>query len=345
MKCTITPKCENIRDFVLDIDLRVEPDVRIEKIARELIPLNDTIGEHHISVNLAYKAGEQTCHVNLPAFVSENRQERILCTLFPDDTYATIRNNGQEEEINLLEYRIDRLTEAVRENCGIADTNNRVIYGFPIEGGSEDGAAAGVDSLLHQPLSKLLQAIAKGIPAVVVSTDGQYVSYDISQSADKQTWSGIIGKTYFTRDAENNVVYNYQYYQLPSGFKGSIGDSYTRYWKTKTLAGKDDVLQQVNLSLEKTAAANTIGNTAGTGVTLQAATSAEAGLMTTADRQKMTQLFDGTMLDSQNASGYHRHNYLELADLPQTIELYASNYTEFKTNLARLNREEAQRTS
>lgn len=92
----------------------------------------------------------------------------------------------------------------------------------------------------------------------------------------------------------------------------------------------------VNLSAVPAAGTVTVSNDCGSGAVLPAATAGSAGVMTAADRQKMIQLFDGTMFDSGSPSGYHKHNYLELSDLPPTVELAASSYAEFKAAVEKL---------
>lgn len=98
------------------------------------------------------------------------------------------------------------------------------------------------------------------------------------------------------------------------------------------LAFKDSV----NLSATTSATTITITNDCGTSAVIPAATTTTAGAMTATDRTKMTQLFDGTMLDSRNPQGYHRHNYLEMQDLPPIISLPAANYQEFKNAIIKL---------
>lgn len=98
------------------------------------------------------------------------------------------------------------------------------------------------------------------------------------------------------------------------------------------LAFKDSV----NLSATTSATTLTISNDCGTSAVIPAATTTTAGAMTATDRTKMTQLFDGTMLDSRNPQGYHRHNYLEMQDLPPIISLPAANYQEFKNAIVKL---------
>lgn len=339
MKCHMTSPCETVKNLLLDIDLRVEPSVRIASVAQKIVPLNDTIGENHISASLTFEQDKQTRHTNLPVFVSENETERILCILFPEGIYANIRKDRASTKVNLLEFHIDKLTEAVSEISGI-DNGNRIINAFPVEGGTDAGEQATVNERLYQPLSQLLAAIANNTPVVVISTEGEYVSYDLSRPSNAEGWQGTIGVTRFTRDADDHVVYNHQYYELPAGFKGEINESYTRYWKTKTLAAQDDIVQKVDLGIsQKTADSNVIDNTAGTGFTLTQATTTEAGLMTAGDRQRMTQLFDGTMIDKNNTLGYHCHNYLEMADLPPTVEMAVSNYTELKQAVLKLQTE------
>lgn len=95
----------------------------------------------------------------------------------------------------------------------------------------------------------------------------------------------------------------------------------------------------VNLSLTTDESTNTINNTHGYGVTLSTASEDDAGLMGADDRVKMDTLFDGTMLDKTNPIGYHTHNYLEMSDLPQTIELAAATYDEFKAAVIKLQTE------
>lgn len=98
------------------------------------------------------------------------------------------------------------------------------------------------------------------------------------------------------------------------------------------LAFKDSV----NLSATTSATTLTISNDCGTSAVIPAATTTTAGAMTATDRTKMTQLFDGTMLDSRNPQGYHRHNYLEMQDLPPIVSLPAASYQEFKNAILKL---------
>lgn len=340
MKCDFFQECETAKNLVIDIDLRVDKQVRIADIAKRLLPLNDKIGEVHISANLAYNEQGQSKHTNLPAYAIETDEERIFCILFPTETYATIWQNPGYRSINLLEYHIDKHTEVITEVSDAANTNNQVIYGFPIEGGTEMGEQANVDATLLLPLTQLLQAIDNNIPTVVISTDGYYVRYNIKRTPDGQSWQGVVGKIYFTEDSDGNVGYNNQYYQFTPGFEGKLSDVYTRFLKQRTLANKNNTVQKVDLNISsKTATTNVIDNTAGTGVTLDTATASEAGLMSADDRQKMTLLFDGSLLSKDTPAGYHKHNYLEMADLPQTIELSAATYGEFKAAVIKLQTE------
>lgn len=60
------------------------------------------------------------------------------------------------------------------------------------------------------------------------------------------------------------------------------------------------------------------------------------GLMSLEDKSRLKQLFDGSMLDTNNPVGYHKHNYLEMADLPPVIEMPVNSYESFKSVLAKL---------
>lgn len=115
MNCNTINPCQCDEHLIFNIDLRTGQPVRLNKIAQELVPFGDKIGEHHISVNLVYRQENETKHINLPAYVIETPQERILNILFPADTKVSIKQAEQTANINRLAYHIDKLTETVTE--------------------------------------------------------------------------------------------------------------------------------------------------------------------------------------------------------------------------------------
>lgn len=117
-KCNVSLPGEEVKDLILDVDLRTNADLRINKVANVLLPLNDRLGEFHLSVNLFFKVGEAVRHINLPAYMTENEQERILHVLFPAEVQAMVYKDEAETAINLLEYHIDKRSEVVTEVSG-----------------------------------------------------------------------------------------------------------------------------------------------------------------------------------------------------------------------------------
>lgn len=117
-KCNVSLPGEEVKDLILDVDLRINADLRINKVANVLLPLNDRLGEFHLSVNLFFKVGEAVRHINLPAYMTENEQERILHVLFPAEVQVMVYKDEAETSINLLEYHIDKRSEVVTEVSG-----------------------------------------------------------------------------------------------------------------------------------------------------------------------------------------------------------------------------------
>lgn len=109
------------KDLLLNIDLRIETSERIAELSRFLIPLKESAGTKHLSVTLAYNENNRSEYTNLPAFVTENDTERILSVFFPSDLLVTIWNDNAESTIDLLEYHVDKRTQAVTETCGMRD--------------------------------------------------------------------------------------------------------------------------------------------------------------------------------------------------------------------------------
>lgn len=117
-KCNVSLPGEEVKDLILDVDLRINAALRINKVANVLLPLNDRLGEFHLSVNLFFKVGEAVRHINLPAYMTENEQERILHVLFPAEVQVMVYKDEAETSINLLEYHIDKRSEVVTEVSG-----------------------------------------------------------------------------------------------------------------------------------------------------------------------------------------------------------------------------------
>lgn len=107
------------KNLVLNIDLREEPEVRIREISPFLTSLKEAIGTLHVSVSLAYAENNQSKYINLPAFITETTEERILSVFFPDNVSVTIWKESAETDIDFLEYHIDKRTSIVTENSGI----------------------------------------------------------------------------------------------------------------------------------------------------------------------------------------------------------------------------------
>ncbi len=118
-KCNVNLSCEEIRNLILDVDLRTDADVRIRKLARKLLPLNEHLGEFQLSVSLSFLEGEAARYMNLSVYVTENEQERVLHVLFPPEIQVTIFKEGKETAINFLEYHINKRTEIITEVSGI----------------------------------------------------------------------------------------------------------------------------------------------------------------------------------------------------------------------------------
>lgn len=120
----IKKHCTCEETVILDIDLRTTVEVRVAKVAKEILPLNDKIGEYHISADLAYPENGMTKRMNLPVYTTETTDERILHVFFPAGVYVNVFNEKQEVRINCLEYRVDKKTEVVTEVTSQISTGN-----------------------------------------------------------------------------------------------------------------------------------------------------------------------------------------------------------------------------
>lgn len=114
-KCDVFSDCMCDRHLVMSLDLRVDLENRLAEVSRVVVPLKERIGGLSVSVNLAYQENGVSKYCNLPVYVTEDEQERVIKVSFPADLRVTIWTDGVEKAIHGLEYHVDKRTEVVTE--------------------------------------------------------------------------------------------------------------------------------------------------------------------------------------------------------------------------------------
>lgn len=114
-KCDVFSDCICDRHLVMNLDLRVDLENRLAEVSRVVVPLKERIGGLSVSVNLAYQENGVSKYCNLPVYVTEDEQERVIKVSFPADLRVTIWTDGVEKAIHGLEYHVDKRTEVVTE--------------------------------------------------------------------------------------------------------------------------------------------------------------------------------------------------------------------------------------
>lgn len=114
-KCDIFSDCMCDRHLVMNLDLRVDLENRLAEVSRVVVPLKERIGGLSVSVNLTYQENGVSKYCNLPVYVTEDEQERVIKVSFPADLRVTIWTDGVEKAIHGLEYHVNKHTEVVTE--------------------------------------------------------------------------------------------------------------------------------------------------------------------------------------------------------------------------------------
>lgn len=114
-KCDVFSDCMCDRHLVMNLDLRVDLENRLAEVSRVVVPLKERIGGLSVSVNLTYQENGVSKYCNLPVYVTEDEQERVIKVSFPADLRVTIWTDGVEKAIHGLEYHVNKHTEVVTE--------------------------------------------------------------------------------------------------------------------------------------------------------------------------------------------------------------------------------------
>lgn len=107
--------------LAFDVDLRISRDVRLAEIGQRLADNKDELGKRHLSVNVAYLDGGKVKRINTSAYIREDDAAWYVCLLFAEGVTVNLLEEGVETAINVLEYRIDKYTEAVTEISRLDD--------------------------------------------------------------------------------------------------------------------------------------------------------------------------------------------------------------------------------
>ena len=120
--------------LAFDVDLRIAQEVRLAEIGRILTECKDELGKRHLSANVAYLEGGKVKRTNTGCYVREDNEALYVCLLFAGGVTVNVLDNGVEVAVNVLEYRIDKYTEAVTEITRLDDENaykgNVILFDF-----------------------------------------------------------------------------------------------------------------------------------------------------------------------------------------------------------------------
>lgn len=141
--------------LAFDVDLRIAMEVRLAEVSRRLTDCKDELGKRHLCADIAYLDGGKVKWANTGCYVREDDEALYVCLLFPVGVTVNILENHVETAINVLEYRIDKFTEAMTEIARLDDENtckgNVLFFDFGlIDSGQGVNTPAFVESILEQ---------------------------------------------------------------------------------------------------------------------------------------------------------------------------------------------------